>query len=93
MRNSNVDHGRRTLDDHGQHSRFPGTRGARNDDFYHEETRLPERCYLGGYPENRGVGLTSSRFEPRREIQDLSRFVYNWNISFSGKSGASVEDI
>ena len=89
--NMDVDHGRRIHEDQGQHSRLPGIGGARND-FYHENTRLPERGYLGGYPENRGVGLTSSRFEPRRETQDLSRFVYNWKISFSGESEASVED-
>ena len=46
---------------------------GRNDDFYHEETRLPERGYLGGCPQNRGVGLTSSQFESRRQIQDLTR--------------------
>ena len=82
---------RRTRDDQGQHNRLLDSRGARND-FYHEDTRLPERGYMIGYPENRGLGLTSSRFEPRREIQDLSRFVYNWKISLSGKPGASVED-
>ena len=86
------DHGRRTHEDQGQHSRLPGTGEARNDEFYHEDTRLPERGHMSGYPENRGLGLTSSRLEPRREIQDLSRFVYNWKISFSGKPGASVED-
>ena len=46
---------------------------GRNDDFYHEETRLPERGYLGDCPENRGVGLTSYQFESQREIQDLTR--------------------
>ena len=83
---------RRTNDDQGQDNRLPDSRGARNVDFYHENTRLTERGHMGGYPENRGLGLTSSRFEPRREIQDLSRFVYDCQISFSGKSGASVED-
>ena len=90
--NLDVDHERRTHEDQGQYSRLPGTGEARNDDIYHEEPRLPERGYLGGYPENHGLGLTTSRFGPRREIQDLSRFVYNWKISFSSKPGASVED-
>ena len=60
--------------------------------MFHEDTGLHERGHMSGYPENRGLGLTSSRFEPRREIQDLSRLVYNWKISFSGRSGASAED-
>ena len=94
FRSLNLDGGpeRRTYDDQGRHNRLPDNKGARNDDFYHKETRLPGRGNMGGYPENRGLGLTSSRFQPRREIQDLSRFVYNWKISFIGKSGASVED-
>ena len=67
-------------------------RETRNNDFYHEDTRLPERGHRGGYPEDRGLGLTSSRMEMRREIQDLSRLVYNRKISFSGKSGVSAKD-
>ena len=89
--NLDGDRGRGTHDDQNQNSRLPGTRGARND-FDHEGIRLPERGHMRAYPENRGLGLTSSRFEPRRDAQDLSRFVYNWKISFSGKSGASAED-
>ena len=90
--NLDGDHGRRIHEDQGQHSRLPGTGEARNDDIYHEDTRLPERGHRGGYPEDRGLGLTSSRVETRREIQDLSRLVYNWKISFSGKSGVSAGD-
>ena len=82
---------RRTHEDQGQHNQLPDSRGARND-FYHEDTRLPERERMSGYPENRGLGLTSSRFETQREIQNLSRFLYDWKISFSGKLRASVED-
>ena len=89
--NLNGDPVRRTHDDQGQHNRLPSSRGARND-FYHEDKGLPERGHMSGYPENRGLGLTSSRFEPRREIQDVSRLVYNWKISFSGKPGRSAED-
>ena len=86
------DHGRRTHEERGQHNRLPGTEEARNDDIYHEDTRLPERDHRGGYPEDRGLGLTSSRVETRPEIQDFNRLVYNWKISFSGKSGVSAED-
>ena len=94
FRSLNLDgyHGQRTREDQGQRSRLPVTGGPRNDDMFHEDTGLHERGHMSGYPENRGLGLTSSRFEPRREIQDLSRFIYNWKISFSGKPGASVED-
>ena len=90
--NLDVDHGPRTHEGQSQHSRLSDLREARNHDFYHRDTRLPECGHVDGYPENHGLGLTSSRFEPRCEIQDLSRFVYNWKISFSGKSGVSAED-
>ena len=63
-----------------QYNRLPGNMRGRNDEYYHEETRLPERSHTDGCRENRGLGLTSSRFEPRREILDLSRFIYNWKI-------------
>ena len=75
--NLDGDHGQRTREDQGQRCRLPGTGEARNDDMFHEDTRLHERGHMSGYPENRRLGLTSSQFEPRRDMQDLSRFVYN----------------
>ena len=81
--NLDGDHGRRTHEDQAQHSRLPDIREPRNNDFYHDDTRLPERGHRGGYSEDRGLGLTSSRAETRREIQELSRLVYNWKIFFS----------
>ena len=80
-----------THHDLDQYSRPPGNMGGVNDGHYHEETRLPERNHIGGYPRNRGLGLTSSRVETRREIQDLSWFVHNGKVSFSGKSGVSAK--
>ena len=90
--NTHVDPEPWTHRDQDQYSRPPSNMGGGNDGYYHEETSLPERNRMGGYPRNRGLGLTSSRVEKQREIQDVSRFVYNWKISFSGKSGVSAED-
>ena len=84
--NADVDHRRRTHEDLGQQGRLPKIREARNNDFFHEDTRFPERGHRGGYLKDRGLELISSRVETRREIQDLGRFVYNWKIPFSGKS-------
>ena len=49
--NLDGDHGRRTHEDLGQQDRLPDMREARNNDFYHEDTRLPERGHRVGYPE------------------------------------------
>ena len=64
----------------------------RNSERHTEVTSRPEHGNLDGCPENRGIGLTSTRFKARREIQDMIQFVYNWKISFSDKSGVSAED-
>ena len=52
---------------------------------------MPEPNHMGGYPENLGFRFSSSRLETWQGLQDLSRFVYNWKISFSGKSGVTVD--
>ena len=90
--NTHVDPEPRTHHDLDQYRRPPGHAGGGNEEHYHEETRWLERNHKGGYPRNRGLVLTTSWFETRRDIQHMSRFVYNWKISFRDKSGVGAED-
>ena len=82
----------RTQDYQGQYNRPLSNSRERYSERHQEEIRRPVRGNLEGCPENRGLGLSSSRFKARQEIQDMSRFVCNWKISFTGKSGVSAED-
>ena len=66
----------RTHDDQGQYNQPLSYLREKYSKRQQGETRLPERRNVDGYPENRDLGLTSSWFEARREIQDLSRFLY-----------------
>ena len=68
-------------DDQRQYNQSLSNLRERYSERHKGEIRLPERRNVDGHRENRVL-----------EIQDFSRFVYNWKISFGGKSAVCAED-